>query len=509
MLKSIRRGQRWLTLLLVAFVGAVFVFFMGSGGQSGVGTPSGKSVIQLGEFNLDLSDFQRLRAQQEQTYREQSGDNFDARALGPFLDAQTLRSLINTVVLARSAHDLGLGVSREEIQSLVKQSASFRDESGKFNVEAFNNYTQYEFGSQRNFMASVRRDLLSQKMISLLYDQATLSDGELRDSAIYDLEQVRFAYVALDTASLPPGEELADDALQAYLEANTDTLQLRYKTDIEQYKESERVRAAHILIQVGPEANEATTDAARAKAEAARERILEGEEFALVAAEVSEDPGSRKEGGDLGIFPRGVNVPEIDNAAFSLEAGEISEIVQSGFGFHVVQVNERLPARTRTFEEVSSEIAREEAAAQAAADRATRLSNVILEEINAGMSLEEAAASQDLTPRTAGPLSRRPDGFVPGLGGAPDLMNTVFSLNIEAPTAGRSFEVGSNRVFIQLLERTEPEAEEVQATLDNVKENLLNAKRNQLVQEWVDRQRSDFEKSGELVVNSELVLSGS
>ena len=125
------------------------------------------------------------------------------------------------------------------------------------------------------------------------------------------------------------------------------------------------------------------------------------------------------------------------------------------------------------------------------------------------LSLEEAAASQDLTPRTAGPLNRRPDGFVPGLGGAPDLMSAVFSLDLEAPTAERSFEVGSNRVFVQLLERTEPEAEEVQATLDNLKEDLLNAKRNQLVEEWVDRQRSDFEKSGELVVNSELVLSGS
>jgi hypothetical protein len=88
-------------------------------------------------------------------------------------------------------------------------------------------------------------------------------------------------------------------------------------------------------------------------------------------------------------------------------------------------------------------------------------------------------------------------------------MSAVFSLDLEAPTAERSFEVGSNRVFVQLLERTEPEEEEVQATLDNLKENLLNAKRNQLVEEWVDRQRSDFEKSGELVVNSELVLSGS
>ena len=88
-------------------------------------------------------------------------------------------------------------------------------------------------------------------------------------------------------------------------------------------------------------------------------------------------------------------------------------------------------------------------------------------------------------------------------------MNTVFSLGLEAPTPERFFEVGSNRVFVQLLERIEPGEDEVQTTLDRMRDDLLNAKRNQLVEEWVDRQRSDFEKNGELVVNSELVLSGS
>jgi len=509
MLESIRRGQRWLTLLLVVFVGAVFVFFMGVGGQPGVGTPSGKNVIELRDFRLDLADYQRLRSRREQIYREQTGDSFDAKTMGPFLDAQTLRSLIDSVVLAQSAQDLGLGVSREEIQNLVKESSSFRDASGKFDVEAFNDYTQYEFGSQRNFLASVRRDLLSQKMVSLLYDQATLSDGEIRDSALYDLEQVRFLYLTLDTETLPPDEELTDEALQAYLTANEDTLKLRYQANIESYSESERVHAAHLLIQLGPEENESAAVEARAKAETSRERILAGEDFAAVAAEVSEDPGSREDGGDLGVFARGVNAPEIDNAAFSLEAGELSEVVQSGFGFHVIQVIDRLPARTQPFEEVVSEMAREEAAAQAAGERAHRLMEAILAEIEAGMSLKEAAASQDLRARFAGPLGRRADGFIPGLGGAPQVLNAVFALSLDAPTSPRMYEVGTNRVFIQLLERDTPDEAEIEAAAEGRREDLLNAKRSRLVQEWVDNRRVDFEKSGELLVNSQLVLSDS
>ena len=509
MLESIRRGQRWLTLLLVAFVGAVFVFFMGVGGQPGVGTPSGKTIIELGDFRLDLRDYQRLRARQEELFREQSGDGFDARAAAPFLDAQALRSLVDTVVLAQSAKNMGLGVSREEIQVLVRQSSTFRDEAGEFNVQAFNDYTEYEFGTQLNFIETVRRDLLSQKMISLLYDQATVSETELVDAALYALEQVRFAYVALDSGSLPPGEELGEEALQAYLEDNNDTLKLRYEAEIENYKENERVRAAHILVQVGPEASELATQEARDKAESARKRIQAGEEFADVAAEVSEDPGSREEGGDLGIFARGVNVPEIDNAAFSLEPGGLSEIVQSAFGFHLVQVTERLPARTRPFEEVVGEMAGEDAAAQAASDRATRLSEALSREIEAGMSLEEAAANLDLKPSYAGPMQRRPDGFVLGLGGAPEVLTAAFALDIAAPTSNKVFLVGSSQVFLQLLDRSRPTDEEIEVTVASFEADLLNAKRNRLVQEWLERQRSEFEKRGELLVNSQLVLSGS
>ena len=509
MLESIRRGQRWLTLLLVAFVGAVFVFFMGSGGQTGPGVPTGKTVIQLGDFKLDLGDYQRLRARQEESYREQAGDNYDARALAPFLDAQTLRSLVDGVVLAQSAHNLGLGVSREEIQNLVMQSSSFRDESGKFNLDAFQAFTQYEFGNERNFLLTVERDVLSLKMIGLLYDQATVSESEVRDFALYDLETVRFLFVALDRNLLPPGEEVSEDELQTFLVENEDTLKLRYQENISGFSESERVHAAHILIQVDPEASEDETAEARERAEAARQRVLDGEEFAAVAGEVSEDPGSRDQGGDLGIFARGMNVAEIDNAAFELAPGEISEIVQSAFGFHLVQVSEKLPARVIPFEEVAIEMARSDADRRAATERADRLGDAILAEIANGASLEDAASSQGLTPSFAGPIGRRSDGLIPSLGGAPEVMAAAFALHPDAPTAPQAFEAAGRRVFIELIERNEPSEEEIAKSADLMRDGLLAAKRNRLVQEWIDKQRSEFEQRGELVINSQLILAGS
>ena len=125
------------------------------------------------------------------------------------------------------------------------------------------------------------------------------------------------------------------------------------------------------------------------------------------------------------------------------------------------------------------------------------------------MTLEEAAASLDLGPSYAGPMQRRPDGFVFGLGGAPEVLTAAFALDLEAPTSKKVFLVGSSQVFLQVLDRSRPTDEEIETAVASFEADLLNAKRNRLVQEWLDRQRSEFEKRGELLVNSQLVLSDS
>lgn len=509
MLDSIRKGQRWLTLLLVTFVGAVFVFFMGSGGDLGPGTPTGSAVVELGDFRLSRNDYQRLRSRQEESMREQLGDNFDARAIAPYLDAQTLSTLVDSVVLAQSAKDLGLLVSDSEIQKLVIDSPSFRNESGSFDLDAFKNYTAWEYGSEANFLANIRQDMLRQKMVSLLYDQATVSPAEARLAALYALEQVRIGYVQLSLETLPPGEVVDEEAVADYLEQNRDSIQVVYNDSINLYSQPERVHARHILVEVAQEADAETVSEAQTRIEAALERINSGEAFDEVAQQLSDDVGSRDRGGDIGTFARGDNLPEIDNAAFSLQAGEVSDIQRSDSGFHLVQVIERIPANTRPFEEVAPEIARTRASSKAAEARAQDLTESLLAEIEAGRSLEESARILDLVVERTPLLSRRPDGFIPGLGAAPEILTEAFQLDLASPTSTNVHSVGSQLVLVQLLEYVEPTQEELDQAIRAQEDSLLTSKRNGVVQQWVEQRRSEWEKSGKLLVDSASVISGS
>ena len=125
------------------------------------------------------------------------------------------------------------------------------------------------------------------------------------------------------------------------------------------------------------------------------------------------------------------------------------------------------------------------------------------------MSLESAASSRSVSLERSSTLNRRPDGFVPGLGAAPGLLSQAFSLDLESPSSSTVYEIGSQRVLIQLLERDEPSEEEIEEVASERRGELLTAKRNRLVQEWVAEKQREFEESGRLLVNAELVISDS
>ncbi len=510
MLESIRRGQRWLTLVLVAFVGAVFVFFMGVGSDFGPSNPSGSAVVELGDIRMQVADFQRLRARQDELYQEQLGEQYNAKAMASLIDAQTLRQLVDTAVLVRSASDLGLQVSREEIQDLVRQSPGFRDEAGRFDQDQFVDYVTYEFGSQRNFLEVMRHDLLRQKMVGLIFDQASVSPSEARDAALYGLEQIRIAYVALDTTQLPAGEEIDEVSVGAYLDANRPELEQIYREKTDAYTIAERAKARHILIQVGPDADATLVTAARAKADEARARVVAGESFETVAAEVSEDPGSKDQGGDIGEFSRGTHATQLEDAAFSLKPGDLSEVIRTDYGFHILRLDSLEPARTRPFEaDVDLELARTEMVRKRAAESAQQVSMQLADAIVAGSSLEAAAGVLGLPVQRTPLVSRRPDGFIPGLGAAAEVMAAAFALDLDQPTSPKVHTVEDRLVLIELLERNMPDTQELDAAVSELEKGLLDSKQNRMVQDWIDRRRDELEKSGELLVNSSLVISNS
>lgn len=150
-------------------------------------------------------------------------------------------------------------------------------------------------------------------------------------------------------------QQAIQEAVVAKLSVPDEDVQTYYENNPDQFKESEQVQASHILVLVEPEAEQAIKDAARQKIDEVLAKARDGEDFAELAQEYSEGP-SKDSGGDLGYFSRGQMVPEFEDAAFAMEEGEISDVVETQFGYHIIKVTGKKPERQVPLEEVEANI---------------------------------------------------------------------------------------------------------------------------------------------------------
>ena len=507
MLESIRRGQKWLTGILVALVGGVFVFFMGLGQPLQPGGPSQGTVVELGDIRLGQADFFRVRRQHTDAYQDQLGDQFNSKVGRSFLDAQALRTLIDRAILAHEAHELGLRVGKKEIQRVIVRSSGFVDEAGGFDEERFQSYVEYEYGNQRNYIQFMRRVLLGQKMVRLLYTQGEVSEGEARASALYRLQQAQIGYVAIDAESLPPGSEASEEEIETYAAAHEAELQALYEERLDEFQLGSQLRLWHMLFELDPAPTPGELEDVQKNAEAALKRLEAGEDFAAVAREVSDDVSTRDSGGDLGLVSPDEIASELSLAANGLEPGQHSEIVRTDRGLHLVKLEERIEAGVRPFAEVRSRLAREGATKQAAAGRADEITDELAAAIRDGQSLEDAARERELTLERTGMLRRRADGFVVGLGASSELLAMAFALRLDKPNSPEIFTVGTKLVLIQLLDRSEPSEADLAETIAGERSRLREAKKNAFLQSWVEARRTELIQSGQLLIDNSVVES--
>jgi peptidyl-prolyl cis-trans isomerase D len=500
MLEVIRKGQRWVTGLFVIGIGGVFVFFLGLGGP--MQGPSGGSVVEVGDHRFGLREFERVRARRENDLRQALGDQFDPRKYESTLDQFASQVLIERAILAMEGDAMGLAVPKSEIETLAL--SYFRGPDGRFDQAVFEDQVEYEWGNQRNFINEQRVSLLASKMALLIHGGARVSEGEVRVALAQRLEEVRIAFVVLDAAEPPEGFEVAEADLQAFLGGREAEAQALYDARSDVYNTPEQTRARHILLRVPQDASEEDTAAIEEKISAIRARLEAGEEFAVLAGELSEDPGSKQNGGDLGFFRRGQMVKPFEEVAFSIEPGTLSDVVRTDFGFHVIQVEERREAESRTFEEVRGEIAREVLEGEAGRGEAQALADRLADAVSAGATLETAARSEELTLERSGWLKRRPDGFVPGLGPAKELMTAAFTM---APGESSSvvFAVGDRMALVQLVERQEAPATEIDAQLAAETQRLLNEKRAAQLETWIAARRVALIDAGQIAINLDAI----
>jgi peptidyl-prolyl cis-trans isomerase C len=150
--------------------------------------------------------------------------------------------------------------------------------------------------------------------------------------------------------------KLIDDEIKSKVSPKAEDVQAFYQQNPQNFKEGEKVHASHILITAPKDADAATKAKARAKAEQILKDVKAGKDFAALAKQNSQDPGSAANGGDLGFFQQGQMVGPFNDAAFSLKAGAVSDIVETEFGYHIIKVLEKQPGRTVPLDEAKPKI---------------------------------------------------------------------------------------------------------------------------------------------------------
>ena len=466
-----------LVLVILAFV----LFFGLPSGQA----PAG-AVAEVDGQTVSRDVFEFFRDQRVQ----QQGNpppGADVQALRDVLDAQTLEAVIQRTILTEEARELGFRVSDAEVREEILADPTFRPD-GKFDRERFERYAARSFGSAREFTEELRHDLLLLKFRRLLQSPVRVPEIDVREAVERDLLAVRLRYAEARVADFADGIEISPEQALGLADAEPERVRSVYQQRRAEFRQEEQVHARHMLFR-----GEAAAD----RAAEARARVHAGEDFAAVAAEVSEDEGTREEGGDLGFFPRGRMTPELEEVAFELEPAELSPPVETARGTHVIEVLEHRQGIDRSFEEVREELAAELARADRSRGRARSVADELARRLAAGGDFEETARETGLSLAET-PAFRFADLRVPGIGRIPGLREAAFELRPEDPVSTQVFASGDSFLLISLLERQEPDPETVEVQMEVARDRMETRARIQLQQRWYAKRRRELELAGEI-----------
>ncbi len=259
------------------------------------------------------------------------------------------------------------------------------------------------------------------------------------------------------------------------------------------FNEVTQVRARHILIKVDENADEKTVEEKKKLAESIRQRILNGEDFAKLAKEYSEDEGTKDKGGDLGFFGKGQMVQEFENAAFSLKPGEISELVKTKYGFHIIQVLET-KTKGESYDQPEKVKAKhilikvDKNAPQEEIQKKKNLADEIYSKLLKGENFDKLAkeySEDENTKETGGDLGEVAKGTK---GESWD--NVVFALR--KGTFSKPFETDEGYEIVYVYDKIPFKKAKFEDVKDDIIKTLENQKRNELKNQWLSEKKTEF-----------------
>ena len=525
MLDRMRRHKNWLkwSLALVCLAFVIFYipdFLRGNGADAA----SSDTIARIEGQKITGSEFRRAYQAQLQAYRSAYGGQMSDQLLKQLgVENQILQQMVDERAALAEADRLGIKVSDEEVRQRILATPAFQ-ENGTFIGE-----TRYQqlLRMQRppmtaaQFEDNVRRSLAVDKLRASLTDWLSVADKDLEGEYRRRNDKVKLAVVSFTADTFRPQVSATDAEVTAYFDGHKedfkipekrkikyllidfDALRTRitipaadvqqaYNTNIEQYSQPEQVRASHILLKT-----EGKDDAAvKAKAEDLLKKAKAGADFAELAKANSEDEGSAKNGGDLDFFGRGRMVPEFDQVAFTLQPGQISDLVKTQYGYHIIKVTDKKAASTRSIDEVRQQLT-DQLSYERAQTQANEIAAQVEREVKKPADIERVARARGLAVLESGFFAREEP--IMGLGPAPEAASRAFEMKPDE-VAG-PLRAGRGILFQTMTAKQDPYVPKIEEVKDRVRDEVVKQKAREVSKQKATeiaaklKSAPDFEKA--------------
>ncbi|MDR2550599.1 MAG: SurA N-terminal domain-containing protein [Desulfobulbus sp.] len=381
MLNVLRKNaQSVVVQAMVVIIALVFIFW-GVGGKM-KDNPNALAVVNGKE--IPYRDFQQSYERTVETYKQQFGGQLPPGLLqGAELKEQVLDRLVQEELLRQGAEKAGILISKESVQRKIQEMTVF-NVNGRFDLANYKAVLEQNRLSPSSFEAGIRNDLLTTRALKAIDSFTVVPEQEVVNWIDYIEQDIKLAYGSVQSDDYIDQVQVADDALAAWYETaknkyktapqrkllylafpfeddlkqvtvNEEAIKTYYQEHAAAYNMPEKRRARHILFRVTAEDSPETKNAKKAQADKVLARIRAGEDFVKLAGQFSEDV-TKDKGGDLGFFARGQMVQPFEDSVFALKKGEVSDVVETPFGFHLVKLEEIVPAKTQTLAEATPSI---------------------------------------------------------------------------------------------------------------------------------------------------------
>ena len=400
-------------------------------------TGAGNDIAKVGSVKITQQQYQEAWRDQQQRLRQMMGASFDPAMMdSPEAKQAVLNSLIDRSILLQEAAKNRLSASDNMLRDIISKIPALQ-ENGQFSMARYEAALKAQGLTQAGFEAQMRQDITLQQLASAISDTGMVSSSvvdallriqseerlvsELRIPAAQFADKVKPTdgdlqkYYDQHKAAFKVPEELRAEYIQLSLDTLLPQISVKpedvkswYDSHKDRFQQPEERRASHILITVDAKASPADKAKAKAKAEAVLKEVQQNPgKFADIAKRYSQDPGSAAKGGDLGFFAKGAMVKPFDDAVFKLKDGQLSGLVQSDFGYHIIKLTGIKAGKVASLDEVKGQIENElkkQEASRKFAEMAEAFSNTVYEQAD---SLKPAADKFKLTVQQSGWLTRQ------------------------------------------------------------------------------------------------------